>query len=313
MFFRKKPPKRLYYPVKSNWYTRPRRQPSVKRPNRVFRSGIGGLKKYLKKSIHLVIVACAFSVLMLFFLFSSYFSIKSIEVVRANLNIDSASIENALNIYIGRNIIFFSRSNIYQAIQKKFPEFASVEVHKILPSTIKINLVSQQIVANLRAYYILPDPEQTAPQASDTELNKAIDELSGSDSALAEPKTPNPLIDEKVTKPAFTLDEGTVEKKPIEQKCLLNSIGQAIFDQEENLELMTVTIRGLTQPVTDREQVIPVDHMSFISESIKYFTNSLSLEVISVEYLPVAREIHLKTKNNMAILLTAIIRTRQIS
>ncbi|HEY5138405.1 MAG TPA: hypothetical protein VIJ25_03680, partial [Methylococcales bacterium] len=133
--------------------------------------------------------------------------------------------------------------------------------------------------------------------------------ISSTDSALAVPQAQpqaaaTPLNDKKVIDSAFTLDEKPVDKKPIEQKCLLNSVGQAIFDQEENLELMTITIKGLTQPIVNREQVIPSDHMSFMSDSIKYFTNSLSLEVLDVEYLPVAREIHLKTKNNVVIWLS---------
>lgn len=299
MVFRKKKPKRLYYPTKSRWYTRPRRRSSVKRPSKVLKKGIRGVFKNLAtKSLYLVITGIVFAVLILFLLFSSYFSITNIEVVRESFNIDSAAIENELNPFIGKSIVFSPKSRIYKAIQKKFPEFAIIEVRKVLPSTLKIDLESHPIVANLRAYYILPEAEKTVNEDF-TELNKAIEELYDSDVTIKEP--PTLLSDEEITDTIFTLDESKKEPEPTEQKCLLNRIGQAIFDQEENLELMTVTIRNLTQPVEDREQVIIKEHMDYMLDAIQYFTNVMGLEISGTEYLPIAREIHLKTVDNLVL------------
>jgi len=298
MPFWKKTPKRLYYPVKSSWYTRPRRKPSVKRQTKFFKGGFSWLKKLAKKSLYIVIATGVLALLIIFFAFSSYFSIKKIEVIRQTFNVDSASIENQLNKYIGKNIIFFSRSNIYKTIQDKFPEFANVKVHKILPSTISIELESQPIIANLKAYYILPEPEPVTDE-SYTELNKAIEELAGTDPNLNKPSIENPLADKKVTETAFTLDENRKPPEPIEQKCLLNQVGQAIFDQEENLELMTISIRGLTQPIVDREQVIPTDHMEYMLGALQYYKNVMGLDILGIEYLPIEREMHLKTANNL--------------
>lgn len=300
MFFRKKKPKRLYYPVKSRWYTKPRRRPSVKRQNKLFKGGWKGIKKNLAKSIYLTITVGIFLILVIFLVFSSYFSVTDIDVVRENFNVDSAAIENELNQYIGKNIIFFPRSRIYKTIQTKFPEFSSVKINKKLPSTISIYLESHPAVANLRAYYILPKAEETTTEDF-TNLNKAIEEISGSDSSLTISTTPSPLTDKTIADSVFTLEENKKEPQPVEQKSLLNRIGQAIFDQDENLELITITIKNLTQPVKDREQIVEKKHMDYILDSIKYLKNTMELEVVSLEYIKIAREIHLKTKNNLVL------------
>lgn len=298
MSFRKKRPKRLYYPVKSRWYSKPRRRPSVKRPSKIFKGGVKSVFKYLlKKSWYWALSAIVFTVLILFLTFSSYFSITDIEVVRENFNIDSAAIENELNEFIGKNILFFPKNHLLKTIQAKFPEFSLVEAHKLIPSKITIHLTSHPIVANLRAYYILPEAEKVLDEDF-TELSKAIEELSGLDPALGNLEE-HPLSDEAVTEAVFDIEEN--EPEAIEQKSLLNKIGQAIFDQEENLELMTISVRGLTQPIEDRQQVISQEAMNYMLESIQYFSNAIGLEVFGIEYLPVAREIHLKTTNNLVI------------
>ncbi len=249
----------------------------------------------------MVITGVSIVILLLILITSTYLSITNIEVVRENFNINSAEIENKLNIYIGKNLLFFPKSKIYKTINTHFPEFNEVKVNKIFPSIVKIQLTSHPIVANLRAYYVLPEPVVVVEE-SFTELNKAIEELSGTDPNLALLDINNPLSDEDVSEAIFDLGEGGDEgPEPIEQKSLLNRIGQAIFDQEENLELMTITVRNLTQPIEDREQVVHTQYMDIILETIQYFQNTMGFEVLGIEYLSVAREIHLKTENNLVI------------
>jgi cell division septal protein FtsQ len=300
--FRKKKPKRLYYPVKSRWYTRPRRKPSVKRTNKLFKGGWSGVKIMLKKSLYLTVTTGIFIALILFLAFSSYFSVTDIEVVRENFNIDSAEIENEVNQYIGKSIIFFPKTQIHKTIQTKFPEFASIEIRKILPSTIKIHLESHEIVANLRAYYVLPEAEKVTKEDF-TELNKAIEELSGSDPEIESLEELTPLGDEEVADAIFDLGEEDEGPAPIEQKSLINRIGQAIFDQQENLELITIIVHDLSQPVEDREQIITREHMDYMLEAIQYLKNTMDLEILEIKYLPIAREIHLKTNNNLVLWL----------
>ena len=304
MFFRKKKPKRLYYPAKSKWYTRPRRRRlSVKRPNRLLKNSFGGINKIIKKLPYLIAVAIGFFLLIISLIFSSYFSIKNIQVVRENLNIDSAAIENKLNQYIGKNIVFFPRSKIYTTIQKDFPEFASVKVNKSLPSTIKIQLKSHTIVANLKAYHLPAKKTDSKESTESTEFNNAVKDLLNPKSTEGLSQPINPIGSEKTISGIFDLDatKKKDEPKPIEQKSLLNSVGQAIFDREESLEFITITIRGLTAPIKDREQMIERTHMSYVLNAIKYFKDVMKSEIVGAEYLKVAREIHLKTKKNLVI------------
>lgn len=298
--FRKKKPKRLYYPVKARWYTKPRRKPSVKRSSKLFKGGWKGFMLTLKKSLFLAVTVGLFVVMILFLAFSSYFSVTDIEVVRENFNIDSAEIENKLNQYIGKGIVFFPRSQIHKTINSEFPEFASIKIKKILPSKITIELESHQIVANLKAYYILPEAEKLEEEDF-TELNKAIEELSGSDPEIKSLEDLSPIADEEVSEAIFDIDGEKEESEPVEQKSLLNKIGQAIFDQEENLELITITVHGLSQPVGDRERVIEKDHMDYILGTIQYLKNTMELDVSEIKYLPIAREIHIKTSSNLVI------------
>ena len=299
----RKKQKRLYYPSKSSWYTKPRRKPSVKRKKKLFKSGFKkAFKKWFKRSVYFVIIAGSFGTFLLFLLFSSYFTVTKIEVVRENFSVDSAAIENELSQFIGKNILFFPKSQIYNVIHEQFPEFKKVEVHKAFPSIFKIELTSYPIVANLRAYYVLPEVEEMEDEDF-TELNKAIEELVGIDPSLADVLERNhPIGDEEVTEAIFDIKDE--DKEATEQKSILNQIGQAIFDQEEDLELITIFIHGLNQPIEDREQVIEADHMASIIETIQYFINIMNIEVTGVDYYPVAREMHLKTKNDLVFWLS---------
>lgn len=262
---------------------------------------MSSFRNWIKRSVYTAIVIAGAGTLFLFLFAFSYLSITNIQVVRENFNIDSSAIENQLNRFVGKNLLFFPKSLIYKTINTHFPEFAEIKINKVFPSTVKIELKSHPIVANLRAYYVLPEPEVVVEEESFTELSKAIEELSGEDPNLALLKLDSPLSDEDIADPIFDLGEGGDGAKETEQKSLMNRIGQAIFDQEENLELMTITVRQLSQPIGDREQVIPKEHMDYILESIDYFTNAMGLEVLGVDYLQVAREIHLKTEKKLVI------------
>ncbi len=304
MIFRRKKPKRLYYPTKARWYNRPRRRPAGK-TRKAPKKGLKGVfRNWVKKSAYTAVAAGGAALLFVVLFAFSYLSITNIEVVRENFNIDSAAIENRLNPYIGKNLLFFPKKKIYQTINEHFPEFAEIKVDKIFPSAIRIRLKSHPIVANLKAYYVLPEPERLAKEESFTELNRAIEELSDNNPDLEKVDTDSPLGDKEVTEPIFDLGEGGGGPEPTEQKSLLNRIGQAIFNQDENLELMTVTVRQLDQPVEDREQVIPREHMDYMLKAIDYFTNAMGLDVLGIDYLQVAREIHLKTEKDLTVWLS---------
>lgn len=287
MIFRRKSPKRLYYPTKSSWYRKPRRRSKVRSSRKIFSHSIRThFTRLLKNFLLYVIIGAVFLGLLIFLLFSSRFAINKIEIARDDLHIDSSAVTILLADYKGKSIFTFSKSRASNLIQEAYPEFARVEVKKLLPNTIKVELETHEIVANIRAFYVLPKVE--APSVEEDEEIREIAEA---------------------LRTAFDLEVGvgTEEKEkitPIEQKALLNRIGQAIFDREEDLQLMTMTIDGLSQPIEDREIVIPETFMDYILNSIRYFTNLMQTEVTSVRYLPIAREVHLKTEDNLTLWLS---------
>lgn len=301
MFFWGRKPKRLYVPVKAKWYTRPRLK--VSRPRNAVvlkkRGWVGLLREVAKKSLYVVVVIGACLALVAGLSLSSYFSIKSIEVDRENFSIDSAKIENKLSIFLGKNTLLFSKDRMKRLIQSEFPEFSDISIQKIFPATIKISLVAHPVVANIKAYYTLPPAEEQAPQ-NFTELGKAIEELSATDPSLL--GQISPFEDKGSVKGIFSLEdaEKQAEDGATEQKGLINRIGQSILDQgEENLELMTWVVKGLTQPMQDREFVIPTSDMDYLLGAIQYFTNTMGLEIQSLEYYTAASELRLKIKGNV--------------
>lgn len=287
MIFGKKRPKRLYYPTKSRWYRRPRSRPTVRPSRKIFSHNIRThLTRFLKDFLLYVVIGTVFLGLLVFLLFSSRFAINKIEIARDDLHVDSMAVTNMLAGYRGKSIFTFSKNDAAQMIQETYPEFSRVTVKKLLPNTIKVELDTHEIVANIKAYYVLPKPE---PNISEEEI---------------------PMMEiAEALKTAFELKTGptTIDREeitPIEQRALLNRVGQAIFDREEDLQLMTVTIDGLSQPIEDREIVIPVKRMDYILNAIKYFTNLMQMEVTSVRYLPIAREVHFKTESNLTLWLS---------
>ena len=161
MFWRKKP-HRLYIPTKAHWYTRPRH--IFKNPQRSLwrRNTASFFARFFQNRFALWSISLGLIFSAILFGTSSYFAIKNIEVLREDFNIDSATIENELSPYIGNHILFFPRNRIIRAIQEKFPEFRLVTVKKVFPNTLKVNLISHDIVANLRVYYVLPKAEEVS-------------------------------------------------------------------------------------------------------------------------------------------------------
>lgn len=293
--FRKKKSKRLYIPTKSKWYTRPRRRrPTVRRSTF---SVAKTVRDFVDRFPYLLFFGAVFVVIFFIFALSSYFLIKDVEVVRKSFNVDSASIENELKDYIGQNIFFISRRSVYQTIHEQFPEFETIQVRKIFPDKLSVDLESYPMVANLKIYYSIPEKDILETNDFD-ELNKAIEDLSDEDPDLA--LSTNPL-DEPAVEGVFNLDGEANAPEISEQKALLNQVGQAIFDQDENLELITIVIRGLLAPVEDRQQVISYDHMTYLNDMMQYFSSQMSLVVDSLEYLPIPREARIRTENNLVL------------
>lgn len=272
MFFRKKP-KRLYIPTAAKWYRPPRYRAGASLSRRTLNVGFASLFSRIVQGRITLLFGLATVIIIFLIAFSFvYWRIASIQIVREDFAVDSTAVEQEFQRYLGKNLLLFSPRSLLKTLHEKFPEFETLEIKKKFPHTLQLKLLRYPMVANLRAYYVLPQ-------------------------ALPETK-----VDFSA---AFNLNpEKPKEPEPTKQKALLNYIGQAIFDQEEDLELIIISIHGLTQPIENREQVIHPEIMQYIRETLQYFINHLNQEVKGLEYLPVAREIHIKTFNNLVIWLT---------
>jgi len=279
MFFKKKKPKRLYVPTKSKWYNKPRRKTNTRNSTnrKLFSKGFkSGFSRVVKDAFMYVVGAGLLIGAIVFFLFSNKFSIDTIEIARNDLYIDNVAVSKALKDYRGTSIFTFSKPEAKALIKDSFPEFETIEIKRILPNKIKVELKSYDVIANVSVFYTLPE----------VEANLEIEE-----------EEENP--DDPPEVEASNREEIT----PIEQKALLNSIGQVLLGRDENPELMTITIEGLTQPIKDKEFVIEPEHMEFITNSIKYLSNTLQMEVASITYYPIAHEVHLTTPDDLTLWL----------
>lgn len=276
MFFKKKKPHRLYIPAKTTWYRKPKRQPTVGTNRKIFRSGVKmKFTRFFKDAFLYLVAGLILLALLTVLVFSNKFSVQKIEIARNDLYVNNAAVADLLDKYLGKSIFTFSKSNAQALIHEAYPEFSQIEIRKLLPDRIKVELQTYEIIANIKAFYTLPSlKKSTASTGPD-----GFDEAFGTTTASKE------------------------ELTPIQQKALLNEIGQAIFDREANLDLMTITIEGLSQPIEDREFVIPKEDMLYITDAIKYLNNLTQLEVKGLKYLPNAHEIHITTKNNLTLWL----------
>ncbi len=75
-----------------------------------------------------------------FSIFSPYFEIKRISIIRDNPNIDAKQIEEALQDFYGRNLIFLSQKEIQEELTKLFPEFQKVKVIERWPAAIELKI-----------------------------------------------------------------------------------------------------------------------------------------------------------------------------
>lgn len=280
MFFKKKKPKnRLYIPTKAKWYRRPRRSVSVENTRKLLNlSSKKRFSRFFKDVILYVLALGFFAGIVIFFLFSGKFSINKIEIARNDLYINNAAISKLMEPYKGHSIFTFSKAKAQKVIQDRYPEFSKVEIRKLLPDRIKIELETYDIIANLEAYYVLPT------------ISSSEDESSlGQDEAETSDKT----------------QSSSQNLAPVKQEALLNSIGQAIFDRETKPELMTLVIKGLSQPVEDRQIIVPKTDLNYINESVNYLRNTAKMEVKQIVYLPIAHEIRLTNTDDLTIWIIA--------
>lgn len=75
-----------------------------------------------------------------FALFSPYFHLKKISVIRDNPNINAKQIEESLKDFYGKNLLFLSHKDLQNTLWESFPEFREIDISEDWPSEIELNI-----------------------------------------------------------------------------------------------------------------------------------------------------------------------------
>lgn len=77
---------------------------------------------------------------IVFALFSPYFQIKRIEVIRNDATIDPQEVLQVLQPLYGTNLLFLQYADVEVPLKKHFPEFRSVDVHERWPDEVELEI-----------------------------------------------------------------------------------------------------------------------------------------------------------------------------
>ena len=73
-----------------------------------------------------------------FAVFSPYFHIKKIEIVRDNPHLQIVEIQAALEDFYGQNMLFLPQDEIKSTLKKDFPEFRDIKINEQWPATLEL-------------------------------------------------------------------------------------------------------------------------------------------------------------------------------
>lgn len=99
------------------------------------------IKKLFEASILLSMLFVLMAIFILVAIFSPYFEVKKISIVRDSVLLDLEQLDMLLEPYYGRNLLFLSQSEVASALQERFPEFTEVSIRETWPSEMEVQLV----------------------------------------------------------------------------------------------------------------------------------------------------------------------------
>ncbi|MCK5460748.1 hypothetical protein KAI58_02085 [Candidatus Gracilibacteria bacterium] len=77
---------------------------------------------------------------VIFSIFSPYFNLKKISIIRDNPNIDIEKIETSLQEFYGENLLFLSHEDIEKQLLNTFLEFRKIDISENWPSEMQIKI-----------------------------------------------------------------------------------------------------------------------------------------------------------------------------
>ena len=92
------------------------------------------------------------------------------------------------------------------------------------------------------------------------------------------------------------------ESANVKKNYIINSVGRIMKEDFENPSLPDIYIYE-EEPANPKVAIIDANKLLYILESVIYFEDKFGMQINSVEYLRVAREIHLRTERDFEIWL----------
>jgi hypothetical protein len=108
-----------------------------------------GIQKMFQASVLVVVLFICMAIFIAFALFSPYFGLKKISFVRDNPLLNLEKIEDSLQDYYDKNLLFLSHDEIESLLQTEFPEIRTVEIQEIWPSEIELKITMSPPFTNI--------------------------------------------------------------------------------------------------------------------------------------------------------------------
>ena len=107
------------------------------------------IKNLFKASIMVGILLSVMAIFIIFAVFSPYFNLKKITVVRDSPNLDVEQIDKILENFYGQNLLFLSQPELIKNLQETFPEFREIKIKENWPSEINLEITISPPLFNL--------------------------------------------------------------------------------------------------------------------------------------------------------------------
>ncbi len=175
--------------------------------------------------------------------------------------------------------LFFSKTFLIKSvtITNKNSTIDPISIEKILRKTYKKNLIL--IDTNGIKEQIL----NKHPELEEIKLKK---------------KFPSKLKVELKTYPIGANLINTFQKQ--EKKFLINTNGLIVAEEKKDENLPTILIQS-QKPLQIKNKAITKEKLELCLEAYKAFTTLFNMKIISIEYKPIEREIHLLTEKNFTV------------
>lgn len=216
--------------------------------------------------------------------FTNWFEITSIEVNgEADTLEEQAALNTYLQDYIGENLILFNPLEHEAALLEEYGYLKTLDIDRDFFHTISVTLETHPPVANVRVdfedgssqYYMVNEKGLVSGTGNSEEnLPMIVMDVTGTDMDLSVPETEaeaeTEVEVETVAEPEVVSEETVVE--PTEEVV------------EETPEL--------------NEELIPAETLTVLLDTAKSFEGKFNMQVIEIQYLKRAREIHLYTERS---------------